>query len=86
MIGNRPGPEGTGWRDFQDYWVQQGWGRTGPEAFINQLAWYDNGVRLDGYVIGFTVFTAGGIGNWIPYDVNPILPQLTAYVVGQQNR
>ncbi len=86
VIGNRPGPGGTGWRDFQDYWVQQGWGRTGPEAFINQLAWYDNGVRLDGYVIGFTVFTAGGIGNWIPYDVNPILPQLTAYVVGQQNR
>lgn len=86
IIGNRPGPSGTGWRDFQTYWVEQGWGQNGPEAFINQLAWYDNGVRLDGYVIGFTVFTAGGIANWIPYDINPILPELTAYVVSQQNR
>ncbi len=86
IIGNRPGPSGTGWRDFQTYWVEQGWGQNGPEAFINQLAWYDNGVRLDGYVIGFTVFTAGGIANWIPYDVNPILPELTAYVVSQRGR
>lgn len=86
IIGNRPGPQGKGWRDFQEFWVQQGWGRTGPEAFINQLAWYDNGVRLDGYVIGFTVFTAGGIGNWMSYDVNPILPDLTAYVISQRNR
>jgi hypothetical protein len=84
IIGNRPGPPGTGWYDFQDYWVQQGWGRTGPEAFINQLAWYDDGVRQDGYVIGFTVFTAGGIGHWLNYDINEILPQLTDYVVGQQ--
>jgi hypothetical protein len=84
IIGNRPGPPGTGWYDFQDYWVAQGWGRTGPEAFINQLAWYDDGVRADGYVIGFTVFTAGGIGHWLNYDINEILPQLTDYVVSQR--
>lgn len=86
IIGNRPGPQGEGWKDFQEYWVQQGWGATGPEAFINQLAWYDNGVRLDGYVIGFTVFTAGGIGQWHSYDVNEILPDLTAYVISQRFR
>jgi hypothetical protein len=86
IIGNRPGPDGYGWRDFQDYWVAQGWGRTGPEAFINQLAWYDYGVRQDDYVIGFAVFTAGGIGHWLNYDINEILPQLTNYVVSQQNR
>lgn len=84
IIGNRPGPDGTGWRFFQNYWVGQGWGATGPEAFINQLAWYDNGVRQDGYVIGFTVFTAGGLGQWLEYDINEILPELTAYVVSQQ--
>lgn len=84
IIGDRPGPPGYGWADFQNYWVEQGWGANGVEAFINQLAWYDAGVRQDGYVIGFTVFTAGPIGHWRNYDINPILPDLTAYVVGQQ--
>ena len=84
IIGNRPGPEGFGWEDFGDYWVQQGWGRTGEEAFIRQLAWYDNGVRQDGYVIGFTVFTAGGHGHWKRYDINSVLPEITDYVRSQQ--
>ena len=84
IIGDRPGPSGQGWKDFQTYWEQQGLGRTGTEAFINQLAWYDVGVRQDGYVIGFTVFTAGGINEWKSYDVNPILPELTNYVVSQR--
>ncbi len=86
VIGNRPGPQGLGWRDFQSYWVQQGWGRNGAEAFINQLAWYDAETRRDGYVIGFTIFTAGAIGQWMPYDINPILPELTAYMVSQRYR
>lgn len=84
IIGNRPGPAGKGWRDFGSYWVRQGWGNSATEAFINQLAWYDVGVRQDGYVIGFTVFTAGGVGQWRSYDINSMLPELTDYVVGQQ--
>jgi hypothetical protein len=83
IIGNRPGPSGKGWRDFQGYWEEQGLGETGVEAFINQLAWYDAGVRQDGYVIGFTVFTAGGFGYWENYNVNPILPEITDYAVSQ---
>lgn len=84
IIGNRPGPDGWGWRSFSSYWVEQGLGRSGKEAFINQLAWYDAGVRQDGYVIGFTVFTAGGFGHWENYDINPILPDLTNYVRSQR--
>jgi hypothetical protein len=84
IIGNRPGPQGTGWKDFQSYWEQQGLAETGEQAFINQLAWYDAGVRQDGYVIGFTIFTAGGISEWKRYDVNPILPELADYVIGQR--
>jgi hypothetical protein len=84
IIGNRPGPSGWGWADFQDYWVEQGWADNGVEAFIRQLAWYDNGVREDGYVIGFTVFTAGGFLHWEKYDINPILPEITNYVISQQ--
>jgi hypothetical protein len=84
IIGNRPGPPGLGWADFQDFWVSQGLGSNGVEAFINQLAWYDAGVRQDGYVIGFTVFTAGAIESWQRYDINPILPHLSQYVIGQR--
>jgi hypothetical protein len=83
IIGNRPGPKGKGWADFQDYWVEQGWGPNGVQAFINQLAWYDAGVRQDGYVIGFTIFTAGAFGYWENYDINPILPELADYVKSQ---
>lgn len=84
IIGGRPGPSGLGWKDFKEYWVQQGWADTGEEAFIKQLNWYDNGVRQDGYVIGFTVFTAGPIGQWEAYDINGILPQLADYVISQR--
>lgn len=83
IINPRPGPGGLGWRDFQGYWVQQGWGIDGPSAFINQLAWYDAGVRQDGYVIGFTIFTAGAFGQWDSYNINDILPQLADYVLSQ---
>lgn len=84
IIGDRPGPSGLGWADFADYWVQQGWAATGEEAFIRQLNWYDNGLRQDGYVIGFTVFTAGAIAQWVPYDIGPILPRLADYVISQR--
>lgn len=80
----RPGPDGHGWQDFADYWVQQGLGSTGEEAFINQLNWYDTGVREDGYVIGFTIFTAGGIGTWKKYSIDEILPDLANYVISQR--
>lgn len=84
IIGNRPGPSGFGWEDFAEYAVERGWGSGGQDAFINQLAWYDNGVRQDYYVLGFTVFTAGGIGHWKEYEIGPLLPKLGDYVAGQR--
>lgn len=84
IIGNRPGPPGLGWADFQEYAVQEGWGSTGDEAFINQLAWYDAGVRQDDYVLGFTIFTAGPVAQWGPYDIGPLLPKLADYVRRQE--
>ena len=82
MSGQRPGPPGLGWRDFVDYWEDLGLGY-GAQAYINQLAWYDHQLQADGYVIGFTVFTAGGGDHWRTYEVNHILPELAAYVVSQ---
>jgi hypothetical protein len=79
MSGERPGPPGLGWRDFVHYWGDLGLGG-GVEAYLNQLAWYDFELQTDRYVIGFTVFTAGGGSRWRSYEVNGILPELTAYV------
>ncbi len=85
MAGNRPGPVGLGWRDFEDYWVQQGiWGGSGVEAYVNQLAWYDAGARQDGYVIGFAIFTAGGSPGWESWDINPIFSELAGYILSQK--
>lgn len=83
MSGHRPGPPGLGWQHFTDYWEEIGLG-SGPQAYINQLAWYDSEVRRDPYVLGFTVFTAGAVDGWHSYDVNAILPELTAYVIGSR--
>lgn len=79
IIGNRSGPPGDGWSDFQDFAVEQGWGTDGIEAFVNQVAWYDAEVRKDNYVVGFTLFTAGSIGHWQNYEIAPLLPYLTDY-------
>jgi hypothetical protein len=80
MSGNREGPAGLGWQDFVSYWGDLGLGE-GTQAYINQLAWYDNQLQADSYVIGFTVFTAGGGRYWRTYEINSILPQLADYVV-----
>ena len=80
MSGERPGPAGLGWRDFVNYWEDLGLGE-GVQAYVNQLAWYDYQVQADSYVIGFTVFTAGGGSRWRSYEVNNILPELAAYVL-----
>lgn len=84
MIGNRPGPQGLGWQDFREFWVQQGWGPDGDQAYINQLSWVDNEARQDPYVIGYALFTAGGGRAWESYDLNPFLDTLADYIVSQK--
>jgi hypothetical protein len=83
ILGNRPGPQGLGWQDFQAFWVQQGWGPDGQTAFLNQLQWLDNEARQDDYVIGYALFTAGGGRAWDTYELDPFLPRLAEYVVSQ---
>ncbi len=82
VIGNRPGPQGTGWSDFRKYWADNGMGDDGIGAYLEQLKWYDDGLRQDGYVIGATLFTAGAIGFWEGYAIEPILPRLAEYING----
>jgi len=84
IIGNRPGPEGLGWQDFQGFWVEQGWGPDGQTAFLNQLQWLDNEARQDDYVIGYALFTAGGGRRWESYELAPTLSRLAEYIVSQK--
>ena len=84
ILGNRPGPDGLGWQDFQSFWVAQGWGPDGQTAFLNQLQWVDNEARQDPYVIGYALFTAGGGRAWDSYELDSFLPRLAEYVVSQR--
>lgn len=73
-VHNRPGPEGDGWKDFHGYWAQQGLGGNPYQVYIRQLRWYDQQVRQDDYVIGWTLFTVGAMNeDWESYDVTDML-------------
>ena len=76
---------GSAWRLFQDWWVQQGVGPDGPQSYVNILAWYDQEIRNDPYVLGVTIFTAGAIGDvtWSDYDLHDALVPLAHYEVSQ---
>ncbi|MGH2523063.1 MAG: hypothetical protein ACRDH2_11220, partial [Anaerolineales bacterium] len=95
-IGIAAGPEGGAcddpgspysWKGYQDWWVQQGLGPDGPQAYVNTLAWYDAELRKDPYVIGATIFTAGAAdpaNGWNSFDVHDLLIPLAYYAVEQQ--
>jgi hypothetical protein len=69
------------WKDYQEWWRQQGYGATGPEAYVNVLAWYDAEMRKDPYVIGATIFTTGEFrgGAWYGFDLFDVLIPLSQY-------
>jgi len=78
-VGNRPGPEGKGWRDFAEYWAELGMGGDAPGNYMEQLAWYDASLQQDKYVLGAAVFAAAASEGWDSYellgDVEPFLRQ-----------
>jgi hypothetical protein len=73
---NDPGSNGA-WKGYQEWWVQQGFGPSGPQAYVNLLAWYDSELRKDPYVIGATIFTAGS--GWDDFNIHDILIPLAQY-------
>jgi hypothetical protein len=69
-VGNRPGPvDARGWHHFQEYWAQNGYGLWGPGAYIEQLAWFDEAMRHNDYVIGGCIYALAGSQNWESYDI-----------------
>lgn len=80
-------PGGVGWKDYGDWWVKQGYGPDPERAYVNLLAWYDDEMRKDPYVIGATIFTLGalnGSDQWHSFDLHDVLPLLAFYAAGQQ--
>jgi len=78
---NDPGSKDA-WKGYQAWWVQQGFGPNGPQAYVNLLAWYDSELRKDPYVIGATMFPAGS--GWDSFNVHDILIPLAHYEAEQR--
>lgn len=67
----RPGPSpARGWQDFQQYWAENGYGLWGPGAYVEQLAWFDEAMRQDWYVLGGCVYALGTSAQWLTYDLS----------------
>jgi hypothetical protein len=71
------------WKRYQQSWVEQGLGATGPEAYVNVLAWYDAEIKKDPYVIGAAIFTSGEFAStsWASFDIHDALIPLATYEV-----
>jgi hypothetical protein len=70
LVTDRPGPsDARGWKDFQGFWAETGYGLWGPGAYVEQLVWYDEAMRQDDYVIGGCIYGLGTSNQWLSYDI-----------------
>jgi hypothetical protein len=77
----RPGPEGGGWRDFQRYWAENGYGLWGPGAYVEQLVWFDKAMRQNDYVLGGCIYALGTSARWLSYEIEgPVAAVLEQYL------
>ncbi len=66
----RPGPKGTGWKDFAAFWKRNGWVTTSPDGFyVEQLAWYDAHLVQDAYVKGAAIYALVAFGDWASFEI-----------------
>ncbi|MDF1512873.1 MAG: DUF5107 domain-containing protein [Anaerolineae bacterium] len=49
--------------------------------FLEEMAWYDDRLREDDYVLGMAIFTLGGGSGWDTFDYSQFLPQLADRVI-----
>lgn len=77
------GPSFGGYRTACSWWKGQGYTQSCEQTYINQMAWYDERLRQDSYVIGATIFQIDCPG-WADYSVTPAASELIAYLKSQQ--
>jgi hypothetical protein len=78
---------GSGWKDFISYWNDIPLDPDAYWAYLDQLQWYDEQIQKDDWVLGATIFVAGGQEHFASYeivgDMGELLTQyLMAHPVG----
>ncbi|MBM4425109.1 MAG: hypothetical protein FJ030_17305 [Chloroflexi bacterium] len=75
---------GQGWYACYKDWDAMNLGPEKWRVYLDQLIWYDNELRQDNYVIGFTIFTAGtsNVEAWRTFDINDMLVPMAHYMAG----
>jgi hypothetical protein len=71
-----------GWKNFCSYWSQNGLGNDCNKAYLDQLAWYDQVIRIDSYVLGSTIFCLE-IPGWTDFDIAPMTDLFINYLKSQ---
>ncbi len=51
-------------------WIASG---VSAEQYLGELMAYDNAISQDWYVLGGTIFTAGPNGDWVNFNVDPLV-------------
>ncbi|MBN1246160.1 MAG: hypothetical protein JXC32_00790 [Anaerolineae bacterium] len=54
--------------------------------WITQMAWYDNQLRKDYYVVGAHLFTLGSAGAWEEFEFGRFLPNLVNHMISIKDR
>ncbi len=79
---DRPGPLGAGWQDFIEYWNKISLDPDVFWAYLDQLQWYDEELQKDDWVIGATIFVAGGLKHFESYEIGGNMGELlTQYLM-----
>jgi hypothetical protein len=83
--GCNPTAGSQGWYICYDKWDQMGLGEAKWSVYLEQLKWYDNELRKDNYVRGFTIFTAGtsNVDQWRTFNINDLLVPMAHYMNSQ---
>lgn len=73
---------GSGWQDYVEYWQRLSLGIDAFWAYLNQLQWYDEEMQKDDFVIGATIFVAGGDEHFSSYEMTGDMGELlTQYLM-----
>jgi hypothetical protein len=59
----------------------QGWDSHWLDRYVTEMAWYDDKLRTDDYVIGCALFTLGGVGIWQDWEYEEVIDELGDYII-----
>ena len=81
VSGTCPPSAQGGWKGMCGFWASKGQSDCNS-AYMAQLAWYDQVMRNDSYVLGSTIFSLE-IGGWDDFDIGPMTDVFVQYLQQQ---